>query len=206
MRPYFVGIAGPSCAGKSLLAAQLAEEYADKRACVLPLDSYFYDLSVLRPSERNQQNFDVPEAIDIDLFLDQVASLSVGRAVEKPLYDFTTHTRHPESERVLPGELVFLEGLFVLHWKRIRDFIHTRVFVMVTEEISRLRRLERDMVERGRSRDYILWQYDHAVRPMNRKYVAPTVSFADIVVSGTDPIDQTVARIKSELDRSIKRL
>ena len=200
---HIVGIAGPSCSGKSEIARYLTKELSEMNPVILTLDSYYHDLSPLDPAERDKRNFDVPEALDHDLLRQQLLELSNGRAIEKPVYDFVTHTRLPQSERIVPGEAVIIEGLFALYWEGIRELLHTTVFVTLHDHVCLSRRIERDTRERGRSREAVLAQYAETVRPMNEKYILPTKTFADIVVNGEDPLERSTAVIMAHISSAI---
>lgn len=200
MKPAMISIAGPSCAGKSLLARRLVEQLSGYKCCVLPLDCYYLDLSALTPREREKKNFDSPGAIDSALLFKHLESLAAGGGIEKPLYDYTSHTRSSQSEFIAPSEIIIIEGLFALYWHRIRRMIRTGVFILLSDELALSRRLERDMLERGRSRESVLLQYWSTVKPMSEKYVLPTAAFADIVVDGQEDIEKSVARVKASID------
>ena len=198
-KPHIIGVAGPSCSGKSEIARCLIKELSEMNPVILTLDSYYHDLSPLDPEERKHRNFDVPEALDHVLLREQLMALANGSAIEKPVYDFTTHTRSPQSERIVPGETVIIEGLFALYWEEIRELFHTSVFVNLHDHVCLSRRIERDTKERGRSRESVLSQYTETVRPMNEKYILPTKTFADIVVNGEDPLEQSTALIMAHI-------
>jgi len=198
-KPHIIGVAGPSCSGKSEIARCLIKELSEMNPVILTLDSYYHDLSPLDPEERKHRNFDVPEALDHELLREQLMALANGSAIEKPVYDFATHTRSPQSERIVPGETVIIEGLFALYWEEIRELFHTSVFVNLHDHVCLSRRIERDTKERGRSRESVLSQYTETVRPMNEKYILPTKTFADIVVNGEDPLEQSTALIMAHI-------
>jgi len=197
--PHIIGVAGPSCSGKSEIARCLIEELSEMNPVILSLDSYYHDLSPLDPEERKHRNFDVPEALDHVLLREQLIALANGSAIEKPVYDFATHTRSPQSERIVPGETVIIEGLFALYWEKIRELFHTSVFVTLHDHVCLSRRIERDTKERGRSRESVLSQYTETVRPMNEKYILPTKTFADIIINGEDPLEQSTALIMTHI-------
>jgi len=201
--PHLIGIAGPSCSGKSELSRHLAHRLSEMRPVILPLDAYYHDLSSLDPGVREKQNFDLPEALDLHLFEDHLRSLAAGVGIEKPVYDFSTHTRSSQQERIYPGGLVIVEGLFILYWKEIRDLLHTSVFVFLRDHRCLSRRIERDIRERGRTREAVLAQYEDTVRPMNEHYVQPTKAFAQIVVNGEDPLDRSTAIIMDRMNLEI---
>ena len=197
--PQIIGVAGPSCSGKSEIARSLIKELSEINPVILTLDSYYHDLSPLDPAEREARNFDVPEALDHELLREQLLALAHGRAIEKPVYDFATHTRASETERIVPGKTVIIEGLFALYWEGIRDLFHTSVFVNLHDHVCLSRRIERDTRERGRSRESVLDQYYKTVRTMNEKNILPTKAFADIVVNGEDPLEQSTALIMAHI-------
>jgi len=191
-----IAIAGRSCAGKSTIARELARSLG---AVVVPLDAYYRDLSHLPPEARERVNFDTPEAIEDALLAGDLERLLAGQTIERPAYDFTTHTRKKERVRVTPAPYVLLEGLFVWHWEPIRRLCSLRVYVEVEDETALRRRLERDTRERGRSEDSVRRQFDSTVRPMAARYVLPLRRWADIVVDGTAPVEENVKRILDRL-------
>ncbi len=195
-RPYLIGIAGPSCSGKSELSRYLARALG---AEVLALDSYYVELAHLPLEERARRNFDLPEALDHGLLAAQLAALAEGRTIEKPVYDFARHTRAPQVEIVHPGEFLIVEGLFALYWEEIRRLMGTRVFMEASDEVCLERRLERDIRERGRTRESVLEQYRTTVRPMAEQYILPTRGFADLVISGVEPLERTSAAVLAHI-------
>lgn len=197
--PYFIGIAGSSCSGKSEIARLLIRQFSETTSVVLSLDAYYHDLSSMDPLERDKQNFDIPEALDHALLRQHLLALAEGRHVEKPVYDFNTHTRLPQSETVFPCDLVVVEGLFALYWSEIRDLFDASVFVELDEHVCLSRRIERDTRERGRTESSVLTQYHQTVKPMNEKYVLPTRFFAGVWVNGRDPLDRSASRIMNHL-------
>ena len=196
---YLIGIAGPSGAGKSFLARHLKSAL---EAEVLELDRYYRDLSHLLPAERARVNFDAPEALEHELLIEQVAGLRSGEAVQLPLYDFTTHTRTARTELLQPSEVIIVEGLFTLHWPGLRELLGTKVYVDLHDELCLARRTARDVRERGRTAESVAEQYPATVAPMARRYVHPTVAHADVVVIGTERIEDGVARVMDHYRRS----
>jgi len=197
--PYMIGIGGPSCSGKSEIAQCLKTLYAGLKPVILSLDAYYRDLSALPLEERERRNFDSPSALEIDLLYRQVEALARGETIERPRYDFTTHTRLPIGTRVVPGALVVVEGLFSLYWEHVRCLFHTLVFVGVPDDILLQRRIDRDSRERGRTEASILRQYEATVRPMTREHILPTRAFAHVVVNGSDPLELSVGQIMAHL-------
>ena len=149
MASYLIGIAGPSGSGKSELSRRLAKRL---RAPVISMDSYYKELGHLSLAERAEVNFDEPASIDDGLLREQLSELREGRPVEIPYYDFAAHTRTAGTEQLVPGEVVILEGLFTLYWEEMRRLFQTMVYVDLEDETCFVRRLARDVRERGRTR------------------------------------------------------
>jgi uridine kinase len=196
MKPYLIGIAGPSGAGKSYLSKHIGREL---NAALLHLDSYYSDLAHLSVVQRAHQNFDSPDSLDAHLFSEHIRQLSKGIAIEKPLYDFTIHARKTETERLEPHDFIIIEGILSLYWEDVRKLIQTKVYVDLGEDICLERRIERDICERGRTREGVLEQYHSTVLPSAKRYVYPTREFADIVVTGNDNIDHEVSLVLSHI-------
>ena len=192
MTPYLIGIAGPSCAGKSYLSQHIA---AKIDAAMFHLDSYYRELDHMSLVQRAHWNFDAPEALETELLFEAVRKLHRGEPVYKPVYDFTTHTRTAETTLVEPRKYIIIEGLFALYWDEITKLLGTKVFVDLGEDICLERRIERDIRERGRTRESVLEQYRTTVLPMAKRYVHPTREVADIVVTGNDAIENEVAAV-----------
>ena len=200
--PYIIGLAGPSCSGKSSLAHCLAGMLPGPTA-VLPLDAYYQDLTAIPAHARQDFNFDHPAALDYDLLLDNLEGLSRGQTVEKPVYLFPAHVRAPRGEQIHPGANLIIEGLFALYWKKIRTLLNAPIYVDAADSLCLQRRLQRDTRERGRTPESVLAQYEQTVRPMCADYIMPTRKFAALVADGEAPLAQTAATILShiELDR-----
>jgi uridine kinase len=196
---YLIGIAGPSGAGKSYLAKHLKSAL---QAEVLGVDRYYRDLSHLPLEQRARINFDAPEALEHELLIAQVARLRSGETVQLPVYDFTTHTRVAKTQTLPASEIIIVEGLFTLHWPGLRDLLGTKVYVDLHDELCLERRKTRDIRERGRTAESVLEQYEATVTPMAQRYVRPTIVHADVVVSGTERIEEGVARVVEHYWRS----
>ena len=189
---YLIGIAGPSGAGKTYLATHLASALGGH---VLALDRYYRDLSHRSSEERAHVNFDAPEALEHELIVDQVARLRNCETVHLPVYDFASHTRTARTEPLQPSGVVIIEGLFTLYWPSLRELMVTKVYVDMNDEICLTRRKARDVRERGRTPESVIEQYAATVAPMAQRYVRPTIAHADVVVSGVEPIRNSVARV-----------
>ncbi|EPX61939.1 Uridine kinase [Cystobacter fuscus DSM 2262] len=180
--PLVVGIAGGTASGKTTVARKVREALADCRVAFIDQDSYYRDLSDLPMAERREVNFDHPDAFDTDLLVAHLAELKAGRAIQKPVYDFVTCTRQPQTVRVEPGDMILLEGILVLHMKPLRDEMSVRIYVDTDDDLRILRRLERDIHERGQEFDHVVSQYLRHVRPMHMGFVEPSKHHAHIIV------------------------
>lgn len=188
MTPFLIGIAGPSCSGKTELAFWLSHRTG---APILNLDHYYRDLDHLSFEERARANFDEPEALDHEEILRDARALAAGGAISAPRYDYSIHARVPGEQMIEPARVVILEGLFALYWAELRDLYHLRVYVDAPEDLCLTRRVRRDMQERGRTEESVRQQYDATVRPMARLHIYPTRHFADLTVNGAEPLDQS---------------
>ncbi len=193
-----LGIAGPSGAGKTALARVLCSRLPVP-ALVVPMDAYYRDLGALEPAARTRVNFDHPDALDRDLLLVHLERLAAGKAVARPIYEFATHTRAAWTERIGPAPFLIVEGLLALYWEEVRCLLQTAVFVDLKDDLCLARRLARDAAERGRPADSVRAQYAESVRPMREQYVMPTRRFADLVVSGAEPLETSAIRILAHL-------
>ncbi|MFH1571524.1 MAG: uridine kinase [Gemmatimonadota bacterium] len=197
-RPVLVGIAGPSCSGKSSIARLLATSLPGA-GLVLPMDHYYHDLGRMAPAARHRFNFDVPESIDLDLLLGNLQGLTRGETVVKPVYLFPEHVRASEGEPVGPADCVVVEGLFALYWLEIRSLLGLAVFVEAPDAVCLSRRIERDVRERGRTRESVVEQYTRTVRPMGARHVTPTRAWAELVLDGTAAVADSVQVIAARL-------
>jgi uridine kinase len=186
---YLIGIAGPSCSGKSEIARRLSRLL---RAPVLAIDHYYRDLKHIPFDQRAATNFDAPESLDCELIIEHAWRLKQGLTIEQPTYDFTRHVRAEVVEVVGPAPFVILEGLFALYWTALRELLDSRIYIAASHDVCLARRIDRDMRERGRTEDSVRRQYEATVRPMCDRYIAPTEAWAGIVLSGTDPIKKSV--------------
>jgi uridine kinase len=196
MNPRLIGIAGPSCSGKTELARWLSRRTG---AQILNLDHYYKDLAHLPLEVRARTNFDEPASVDSEQIFADAGELKAGRPVHAPLYDFATHSRAPGDEIIEPGELVILEGLFALYWPELRAMLDVKLFMGAPDEVCFERRLRRDTVERGRTAESVKWQFEETVKPMAHLHILPTAEYADLVLSGTDPIEVSGERVMSRL-------
>jgi uridine kinase len=199
MTPYLIGVAGPSCAGKSYLAAHLA---ARLDAVLFRLDWYYRELDHPSLAERAAYNFDSPEALEFELLMEHVRRLQAGETILRPVYDFHTHTRTGELRELSPRRFVIVEGLFALYWEPLRAALQAKIYVELDEQLCLQRRIERDMRERGRTRESVLEQYRATVVPMARQYLYPTRTHADLILAGDCEIAQATEAVIRHLQES----
>lgn len=180
--PLVVGIAGGTASGKTTVARKIFERLKGCRVAFLDQDSYYRDLSDLTFEERLEINFDHPDAFDTELLVSQLRDLKAGRPVEKPHYSFVHCLREKTTTRIEPGDAIILEGILVLGIEAIRKELDVRIFVDADDDVRIIRRLMRDMKERGRDFDAIVGQYFKSVRPMHYGFVEPSKRWADIII------------------------
>ncbi len=180
--PLVVGIAGGTASGKSTVTRKIHHALSAYRVAFIDQDAYYRDLSEIPLSKRREVNFDHPDAFDTDLLVHHLRELRAGRQIEKPVYNFVTSTREPRTDSLQPGDLILLEGILVLHIPSIRQELDVKIFVDAEDDVRIIRRLTRDIKERGRDFDHVVAQYFRHVRPMHLAFVEPSKHYADIIV------------------------
>jgi len=197
--PVVLGIAGCSGSGKTTLASELARTLGGIH---FHLDNYYRDLAHMPLADRKVQNFDDPSLIESPLLASHVAALARGETIERPLYDFSTHTRVPDrTERVTAGAFLVVEGLFALYYPELLPLYNLRVYIDTPDELCFERRLKRDIEQRGRTPESVRQQYEATVRPSSLAFVRPSAVHADLQVDGTGALDWKVERVLTELRR-----
>lgn len=201
-KPVIIGIAGGSASGKTTISKKISEAFADeKKVLIIRQDDYYKDQSSLPMEERVKTNYDHPFAFDNDLLIRQISDLISGKSIEKPVYDFVHHTRSSVTEHCDPCDVLILEGLFVLQSQEIRDLLDIRIFVDTEADVRFIRRLVRDVNERGRTLDSVVSQYINTVKVMHDSFVEPSKAYADIIIpeggSNAVAIDLLITKISS---------
>jgi len=181
-RPYVVGIAGGSGSGKTTVAHRLASAMPAGRCVMIEHDAYYLDQSHLPKEERDQVNFDHPASLESGLLAQHLGELRAGRAIEVPVYDFASHTRKRETRCVAPAPVIIVEGILVFAEAALREQMDIKIFVDTDADIRLMRRIRRDLEERGRTFQSVRDQYHATVRPMHIEYVEPSKRWADLIV------------------------
>lgn len=202
-RPVTIGVAGGSGAGKTTVARVILERLGAEHIAFVPHDSYYRDLSDLPHEQRLEVNFDHPDSLDTDLFIEHVRQLQRGEAIDVPVYDFTTHSRTNQFEHVPPQRIILVEGILIFTESRMRALFDMRVFIETDPDIRFIRRLQRDITERGRTVESVIDQWLHTVRPMHLEFVEPSKRYAHIIIpeGGQNEVatGMVVARLESLL-------
>lgn len=203
-KPVIIGIAGGSGSGKTTIAHEIADEInADDHITIMTQDSYYKDNTGVPMAERKKINYDHPDAFDMPLLEDQLNQLLHRKPIEMPTYDFTAHTRSEKTIHVEPSDIIILEGILVLSNEAIRNLMDIKVYVDTDDDIRFIRRLERDIKERGRSLDSVINQYLSTVKPMYHQFIEPTKRYADIIVpeggENDVAIDMLTTKVRSVL-------
>jgi uridine kinase len=198
--PVTIGVAGGTGSGKTTVATTLVQRVGPERIAYLQQDAYYKDLSGLPLAERARLNFDHPDAIETGLLVEHLQQLRRGEPAEVPIYDFTTYVRRPETRHVPPRPVILLEGLLILAEPAVRNLLDIKIYVDTDPDLRIIRRIRRDIVERGRSLDSVIEQYLNTVRPMHLEFVEPSKRYADVIVpeGGFNQValDMIVARIE----------
>ncbi len=203
-----IGIAGASASGKSLIANtvynELKAKVGDHQIGVITEDCYYSDQSHLSMEERVKTNYDHPKALDHDLLCEHLQTLIRGEAVEVPRYSYSEHTREKETTTLTPKKVIILEGILLLTDPRLRELIHASVFMDTPMDICLLRRVQRDVAERGRTMESVLAQYQKTVRPMFLQFIEPSKQYADIIVPRGGKNRIAIDVLKAHITRLLK--
>lgn len=201
--PLVIGIAGGSGSGKTTVAQIILQRVGPDRIAFLQHDAYYKDLSGLPPAQRAEVNFDHPNSLETELLIRHIEQLKNGQPVEVPIYDFATHSRTNRTYTVQPRPVILVEGILIFVEKALRDLCDVKIFVDTDSDIRFIRRLQRDIAERGRTVESVIKQYLSTVRPMHLEFVEPSKRYADVIIPegghNTAALDMVVARIEALL-------
>jgi len=203
--PLIVGIAGGTGSGKTTIAQVLLQRVGPQRISFLPHDAYYRDQTDMTPEERARVNFDHPDALETDLLIRHLRQLKKWEPVDMPVYDFTTHTRTRQTVRVEPSMVIMVDGILIFAEPQLRQLFDVKIFVDTDPDIRFIRRLQRDIAERGRTTEMVIQQYLSTVRPMHLEFVDPSKKYADVIIpeGGKNEVamDMVIARIEALLQR-----
>jgi len=195
-----IGIAGGTGSGKTTVAQNIVRRLHIDAVTVIQQDAYYRELSALAPLQRDSLNFDHPDSIENDLFVEHLVTLKEGTEIQQPVYDFTRHLRTDTTVRVEPRDVIIAEGILLFHFPEVRNALDIRIYVDTPADIRLLRRIQRDIRERGRTLDSVTEQYLRTVRPMHEEFVEPSKRFADVIIpeggQNEIAIDMITARIR----------
>lgn len=204
-RPIFIGITGGTGSGKSTIAKEIYRQFGEDCIAMIEQDSYYKDQSHLSIEDRVKTNYDHPNAFDNNLLVSHLESLLNGHSIQKPSYDFSIHNRVEDTTKVEPKEIVIVEGILILEDPRIRELLDIKIYVDTDADVRIIRRMVRDINERGRTIESVINQYLNVVKPMHNQFTEPTKKFADLIIPegghNKVAIDIIVAKIKEVLGK-----
>lgn len=205
-KPILIGITGGTGSGKSTVSKEIFKTVPEKDIVVIEQDSYYKDQSDLSYNERIKTNYDHPSAFDNVLLVEHLKKLVEGKSIQKPIYDFEKHNRKEETIKVEPKKIIILEGILVLYEKEVRDLLDIKIFVDTDSDVRVIRRILRDIKDRGRTLDSVILQYMETVRPAHLQFIEPSKRYADINIPeggyNKVAIDLIVQKIKSILSEN----
>ncbi len=181
-KPLIIGVAGGSGSGKTTVIQHICNEIGAENLSLIAHDAYYRDLKHLPFEERAQQNFDHPASLETELLIRHIKALASGYSIECPIYDFANHVRMEESLGITPKKIILVDGILIFYEKDLRKLMDIKLFVDTDDDVRLLRRLRRDITERGRSIEGVLDQYEKFVRPMHLEFVEPSKRYADIII------------------------
>lgn len=182
MSPFIIGVAGGSGSGKTTVVSHIIDRVGPENLVLIQHDSYYRDLKHLNFEDRAKQNFDHPSSLETELMVRHIEALSKGYSVEVPLYDFKNHVRKEETISLAPKPVILIDGILIFFEKELRDLMHLKLFVDTDADVRLIRRMRRDILERQRTVESVLDQYEKFVRIMHLEFVEPTKRYADIII------------------------
>jgi uridine kinase len=202
-QPIVIGIAGGTGSGKTTVAQRILKEVGAHRIAYLPHDAYYRDLTSLPSNQRATVNFDHPDSLESELMVEHVNQLKKWLPIHLPVYDFTTHTRTDKTVLIKPSRVILVEGILIFYEKTLRELFDVKIYVDTDADLRFIRRLQRDITERGRTMDNVIRQYLTTVRPMHMDFVEPSKHYADVIIPeggwNTVALDMVIARIENLL-------
>jgi uridine kinase len=203
MKPIVIGVAGGTGSGKTTVAHRILDRVGAENITYIPHDAYYKDLSHLSHEERSQVNFDHPDSLETELLVAHLKRLRRGEAVDIPVYDFKTHTRTSETEHIVPAPIIIVEGILIFAEAELRALFDVKLYIDTDADIRLIRRLQRDVEERGRTFASVIEQYLRTVRPMHMEFVEPSKRHADVIIPeggfNEVAIEMVAARIRGLL-------
>jgi uridine kinase len=199
-RPFMIGVAGGSSSGKTTISERLVEMTGEQQLSRIELDSYYLDRSDETLEQRSQANYDHPDAFDWPLLNDHLAALANGASVPVPIYDYSQHNRSGQTRPVTPNRIVVVDGILVLYDRTLRERFDLKIFVDTASDVRLIRRLERDVAERGRTTESVIKQYLTTVKPAHERFIEPSKRHADVIIPegglNRPAIDVLLARVR----------
>lgn len=203
VQPLIIGVAGGTGSGKTTVANAIVRRVGRAHIAFVQHDAYYRDQSEKPFAERARMNYDHPDSLETELLIEHLRQLQAGQAVDIPIYDFATHTRSPRTQRLAPQPVILVEGILIFVDRALRELFDVKIFVDTDADLRFIRRLERDMAERGRTMDSVIRQYLDTVRPMHLEFVEPSKRYADVIIPeggfNTVALDMVVARVEAML-------
>ncbi|MDE3091326.1 MAG: uridine kinase [Chloroflexota bacterium] len=204
MQPVLIGVAGGTGSGKTTVSRTILDRVGRDRIAYLQHDAYYRDRAGLPLAERARINYDHPDSLETDLLVEHLKHLRACRAIDVPIYDFAQHIRKDETRRVEPKPIILVEGILIFVDRALREMFDVKIFVDTDADLRFIRRLQRDIAERGRTMDSVVDQYTETVRPMHLEFVEPSKHYADLIIPeggfNQIAIDMVVARINAMLE------
>ncbi|MGI6359425.1 MAG: uridine kinase [Acholeplasmatales bacterium] len=200
MKPVIIAVAGGSASGKTTVTDEILEKLEEDSVLIIKHDDYYKDQSNITLEERYLTNYDHPNSLDNDLLVSHLKKLIKGETIEKPIYNFVLHTRSDKTEIVKPKRVIILEGILILTDKRIRELSDIKLFVELDDDLRFIRRLSRDVKERGRTVESVINQYLETVKPMHHEFVEPTKRYADVIIPNNLKHDVAVGIIVAKIN------
>ena len=199
MKVKFLGITGGAASGKTTVADLLSKDLHG-RISVIQFDRYYRDQGHLDAEERSLVNYDHPDSLDHELLIEHLASLSEGDSIDAPIYDFATHTRSEQTEKIEPKEFIVVDGILIMAFVEIVERLTFKNFIDTPDETRLIRRIKTDMSERGRTEESVRKQFEASVLPMHKKFVEPFKDFTELIINGLDDPGKSAAKVISFID------